>query len=258
MTESWLVTERLACVASDPHGLSVTLAPGARWGLLGAPGSGKTLWLRTLTHLQKPAGGHLYWRGLDVTQRARWRLGALRHFVALITANPAAVAEPWAPVRRLLPGARDEARLALERVGLPAAVLERRVEDLSLAQRARLLVGRALALGAQVLMLDNLAARLWPEAWPEFLADVDRALGPQGILWVASHRVEYVQSLAYGAVVAEGYIVEWGRMDLLRAHPLHPVTQALLAGRQPEALPGLPGAWEPETAEHWWRPFAKT
>ncbi len=258
MTESWLVTERLTCVASDLHGLSVTLGPGARWGLLGAPGSGKTLWLRTLTHLQKPVGGHLYWRGVEVTRRPRWRLGALRRFVAMITANPAAVAEPWAPVRRLLPGTRNEAQLVLERVGLPAAVLERRVEDLSLAQRARLLVARALAAGTQVLMMDNLAAQLWPEAWSELLADLDRALGAQGILWVASHRPEGVENLAYGAVVADGSIVEWGRMALLRAHPLHPVTQALLAGRRPDPLPALPGAWEQEAEEHWWRPFAKT
>ncbi len=254
MTDVWLATERLACVAFDQHGLSVALQPGARWGLLGAPGSGKTRWLRTLAHLQKPSAGYLYWRGVEVGRKPAWRLGALRRFVAMITANPAAVAEPWAFVRRLLPRSEAAARRVLERVGLSSVVLTHRVEDLSLGQRARLFVARALAGGTQVLLMDNLAARLWPEAWSELLADTDRALGAQGILWIAAHQMRTLEALPYWAVVADGYIVEWGRAEVLRAHPLHPVTQALLLGRMPEALTAPPGAWEQVADDHGWRP----
>lgn len=228
--------------------------PGARWGLLGAPGSGKTAWLRTLTHLQAPVAGRLYWRGLDVTRRPVWRLGKLRRWVALILANPAGVAEPWAPVRRLLPRDSAVAQAALKRAGLPSGVLARRVEDLSMAQRVRLAVARALTGGTKVLLMDNVAARLWPEAWPELLADVERALGSESVLLVASHQAAPLETLTHWAVIAEGQIVEWGRADTLRAQPRHPVTQALLLGRMPAPLAVPPGVWEQVAEEHWWRP----
>lgn len=254
MADASLATAALSCVAEDTQGLTLQLEPGARWGLLGAPGSGKTLWLRTLTRLQPPWAGKLYWRGVDVTRRPAWRMGALRRWVALILANPAQVAEPWAPLRRLLPRDPSLAQAALKQVGLSPVVLTRRVEDLSLAQRVRLAAARALAAGTRVLLVDNVAARLWPEAWPELVADLDNAVGPEGVLLTASHRPADLESMTHWVVLAGGVPVELGHVEALRAAPCHPVTQALLAGREPQSVPVIYAPWEACAPDHWWRP----
>ncbi len=254
MADVLLETIRLSCVLGDSPGLSVQLQAGTCWGLLGAPGSGKTRWLRTLTHLQAPAEGKLVWRGVDITRRPGWRMGALRRWAAMIIANPAQVAEPWAPLRRLLPRDPVLARAFLVRAGLPPVVWARRVEDLSLAQRVRLTMARALAGGTRVLLVDNVAARLWPEVWTDLLADMRRAMAQEGALMVAAHRSSALTGLAYWIVLAEGVPVEWGRAEALLERPRHPVTQALIQGREPQRLSSPPADWEQVADIHWWRP----
>ena len=72
-SEPLLETVGLTCVRGDRllfEGLSVRVSAGEVVQIHGPNGSGKTTLLRVLCGLQPPAGGHVRWRGRDVSPGA--------------------------------------------------------------------------------------------------------------------------------------------------------------------------------------------
>ena len=148
-------------------GASLEVAPGEVVGLVGANGSGKTTLMRTALGLMRPAAGRIELgdaplASLSEPQRARvvgylpqerrigWNLAAWR------------IAALGAPSHRGDAG-RAAALKALARVGL-AEVAERGVLELSGGERGRVLLARLLATGAPLLVADEPAAGLDPDA----------------------------------------------------------------------------------------------
>jgi branched-chain amino acid transport system ATP-binding protein len=140
-------------------------------GLIGPNGSGKTTTLNLLTGFLKPDAGTITFRGENVTGLARYRTcqkGIARtfqlikpflEFTALQNVMVGRVygQEPTSSLKV----AAQESRKILEQVGLgdKADVLAR---DLTLMQRKRLELARALAARPKLLLLDELMAGLNP------------------------------------------------------------------------------------------------
>ena len=130
------------------------LHEGRCTAIVGPSGSGKSTLLRMLNRLEEPTSGRVLLRGeplrsLDVTDLRR-RVGLVAQRPTLLTRTVAEELRVGAP---RLDGAA--ARVLLERVALPVDFAERGTESLSGGESQRLCLARALAVGPEVLLLDE-------------------------------------------------------------------------------------------------------
>ena len=149
--------------------VSVALAPGDCAALLGANGAGKTTLLRALLGFVRPDGGEVRLDGKPLSAQSRQAIARRIAYVpqAHVPSFPYTVREivsmarapvsGWGPVRTL----EDEASIAvaLARLGL-TAFAERSYAGLSGGERQAVLIARALAQGAQILLMDEPTASL--------------------------------------------------------------------------------------------------
>lgn len=149
--------------------VSFELPPGARLGLRGPSGAGKSTVLRALVGLLPPelsVSGEVRVLGVDVLGR-RVDLAALRARAALVGQTPVVfpasiLANAVFGLRHHVRASRGELRAraadALAEAGLWEEVADRLdvpAEQLSVGQRQRLCLARALALDPELLLLDE-------------------------------------------------------------------------------------------------------
>jgi len=153
------VTKRYGAVTALA-GVSLRVARGSCTALVGESGSGKTTLLRTFNRMVEPDGGSVHVSGRDA---ASLDAVSLRRSVGYAE-QEGGLLPHWTVLRNvaLVPSllrrgdASDAARRALDLVGLPAVEFgERWPRDLSGGQRQRAALARALAGGADVLLLDE-------------------------------------------------------------------------------------------------------
>jgi branched-chain amino acid transport system ATP-binding protein len=151
------------------HNLDFEVEQGEILGLIGPNGSGKTTTLNLLTGFHKPSSGKITFKGEDVTSLSRYRMcqqgvartfQLVKPFMEFTALQNVLVGRAYGqePVRNLKVAAA-ESKECLEQVGLlnKADVL---AKDLTLMQRKRLELARAMATRPQLLLLDELMAGL--------------------------------------------------------------------------------------------------
>ncbi len=198
---------------------NVTFGVGHREivGIIGPNGAGKTTLFNVITGVYTPDEGDVELRGMKVTGWAPHRicrLGAARTFQI---GKPFAALSVLQTVRigalnRLESMAAATARAleVLELVGL-ADKREHLGKNLTVIERKRLELARALATGPALLLLDEVAAGLRPNEIQEMITLVRRiAAGGVSVL-IIEHVLEAVMRLSarivvlnYGEVIAEG------------------------------------------------------
>ena len=149
-------------------GVSLTIAPGGITALVGPNGAGKTTLLRCMAALESPYAGRVLIDGLDTQLHPRAvhaRLGYLPDFFGLYDALSVKRCLTYAARAHGI--ARDAAeaaaRQAAAKVGLSDR-LEQAAGALSRGLRQRLAIAQALVHAPRVLLLDEPAAGLDPEA----------------------------------------------------------------------------------------------
>lgn len=194
---------------------SLVVHRGEAVAVLGANGSGKSTLVRGILGLAQVLDGSIEAFGSPVAAlRRRWRLGYVpqRHTLAggvpatvseVVSAGRLAQTRPW---RRPGPVDRERVQEAIEVVGL--AGRERTpVAELSGGQQRRVLIARALAGDAELLLLDEPTAGVDIEH-QEILANTMRELVDRGVAIVL---------VAHGlgpaaAVVTRSICLEAGRI----------------------------------------------
>ena len=197
--------------------VSFTVAAGSVTALVGPNGAGKTTLLRCLAGLELPLEGNIEVAGVDVLEEPRAvhrRIGYLSDFYGLYDALTVRQCFAHAAAAHGVEESRlDEAvERTAERLEL-GALVGRRAAELSRGQRQRVAIGQALIHDPQVLMLDEPASGLDPEA-RHLLALLFKRLSAEGMtLLVSSHILAELDEYSTDMLVMRG-----GR--LLEAKPI--------------------------------------
>ena len=163
------VTKRFGGVAAV-DGVTFEVAKGEIVGIIGPNGAGKTTLLNCISGVHRLDGGDIRWQGASITGMAPHRVAKLgigrtfqivRPFGSMTVRENAAIGALFgsAEGRRGIKQAFELAGDVLELVGLSAKA-DRPVSTLTIPDRKRLEVARAVAARPQMLLLDEVMAGL--------------------------------------------------------------------------------------------------
>jgi oligopeptide transport system ATP-binding protein len=225
------------------RGVSFTIGKGEILGLVGETGSGKTTVGKCVVRLLNPSAGTVRFDGQDITRVPRGRLRQLRARMQMVFQDPYSSLDPRMTVGQIVAEplrahtadsasqTRARAAKAIERVGLPAAVLQRLPHELSGGQRQRVGLARALVLEPQLLIADEPVSALDVSVRAgilNLLTDLQRSMGFSCLF--ITHDLSVAEFLCDRvAVMYLGEIVEVGTREELFTDARHPYTQSLLA-----------------------------
>lgn len=138
--------------------ISLEIAPGEYFVLMGPTGSGKSLFVKCICGLSRPAAGRIFVDGKDVTAREpRFRnIGYVPQHCALFPHMTVARNITFALRLKGLSHGQALGQLAggIDTLGL-RDLLDRSVTNLSGGERQKVAVARALAAGPKLLVLDE-------------------------------------------------------------------------------------------------------
>jgi len=209
--------------------VTATVAQGEILGLIGPNGAGKTTLFNLITGFYRPDSGRIVFKGRDVTRLGtdrRCQYGIARTFQLVrpfpdltvlqnVTVGRVYGCEP----ARTLSQAKVEARETLEFVGLAHRAAEH-AKHLTLVDRKRLELARALATRPTLLLLDELLAGLNPS---EVVAEMEliRRIRDSGVTVIM---VEHLVKAVFGisdrvAVLNAGEKIAEGPPDAVASDP---------------------------------------
>jgi len=223
--------------------LSFDVRAGECVGLVGESGCGKTTTARMILRSIAPDAGEIRFEGKDVLALKGQELFAYRRKVQFVFQDPFGSLNPRMTVYDIVSeplvihkiGDADErferVKEMMGLVGLDVRSLRRYPHSFSGGQRQRIGIARALALGPELLILDEPVSALDVSVQAQvlnLLADLRTALGLTYIF--ISHNLAVVNYLADRiAVMCAGRLVELAPAATLFRNPKHPYTKALLA-----------------------------
>jgi peptide/nickel transport system ATP-binding protein len=246
-------------------GVSFTLRPGERMGLIGESGCGKTTMATALMALTRPpgriAGGSVRLAGRELLTLSDAEMRHIRH--KEIALMPQAAMNSLNPVMRIRDQIVDavlahESNLsqqeldrivehALKQVGLPPHVASRFPHQLSGGMKQRAAMAIATVLRPQLIIADEPTSALDVVVQRQVmitLSRVQKELGAATIL--IGHDMGLIAQFSNSVgVLYAGKLVERGPIDDVLASPLHPYTRLLIDSlpdtRTRNSFVGIPG-----------------
>jgi peptide/nickel transport system ATP-binding protein len=227
--------DRLAAVRD----VSFALTSGRTLALVGESGCGKSTLGRLILRLIDASAGAIWLKGDNITKMATTRLRTKRKELQVVFQDPYASLDPRMTIHDVVAeplriNGRYSAQRVIEllgHVGLPPEAARRRPPEFSGGQRQRIAIARALALGPDVMVLDEAVSALDVSIQAQvinLLKSLQRELGLSYLF--ISHDLSVVHHISDEvAVMYLGKLVEFGSRDQVFSAPAHPYTQALLS-----------------------------
>ena len=221
-------------------GINLEIERGAMTALIGPSGAGKTSLLRLLNRLDEPAGGEIFYRARIISE---YQIQELRRQVGFVFQTPV-----------MFPGTvRDNLRTALEIAGKSASadgdrlisetldiaelepvLAERDGAKLSVGQKQRVNIARALMLAPEVLLMDEPTSALDPQTADRLMETVRRLAQEKKITVVmVTHRLSEARRASDRTIFMEaGRVIETGASEYIFEQTTNPRIREFLEGEK--------------------------
>ena len=233
--------EGLHKVYGDFHalnGINEEIHKGEVVVVVGPSGSGKSTFLRSLNLLEVPDQGHIYFEGVDITDKHvdinkhRQKMGMVFQHFNLFPHMTILDNMTLAPMKVKGVSKADAEKKALElleRVGLADRANAYPIQ-LSGGQKQRVAIVRALAMEPDVMLFDEPTSALDPEMVGEVL-DVMKELAKEGMtMVVVTHEMGFAREVGNRVLfMADGKLLEDGTPADIFENPTNPRLQEFLS-----------------------------
>ena len=227
--------------------VSLSVAKGEIFGIVGLSGAGKSTLVRCINLLERPTKGSVIVDGLDMTslsdvelREARKSIGMIfQHFNLLSSAT---VYDNVAFPLRLSGMDEDKIRAKVDPL-LSLVSLDDKANQypsqLSGGQKQRVGIARALASEPKVLLCDEATSALDPQttkAILELIRDINQKLGLTVV--IITHEMQVIKDICDKvAVIENGVITESGRVIDVFTDPQRPMTKEFISVLMGSGLP---------------------
>ena len=224
-------------------GVNLRLQKGEALGLVGESGCGKSTLARVIVQLTPLTSGRVLLEGTDLSRVKGAEKRRIRRRLQLVFQDPYdslngrmrvgdIVGEPLQIHRLGRPAERpSRVRDLLQQVDLDPKIARRYPREFSGGQRQRIAIARALAVGPEILILDEPLSAIDVSVQAQILNLLDSLRRRKNLTYLfIAHDIAIVRQFCDRiAVMYLGKIAELGDREQVTGTPLHPYTQALIS-----------------------------
>ena len=239
--DTLIKVEGLHKIFGDLHalnGVSEEIKKGEVVVIVGPSGSGKSTFLRSLNLLEVPSRGHVYFEGVDITDKNvdinkhRQKMGMVFQHFNLFPHKTILQNITLAPIKLLGQKTEDAQKRAMELLELVGLQEKANAypSQLSGGQKQRIAIIRTLAMDPEVMLFDEPTSALDPEMVGEVL-ELMKQLAKDGMtMVVVTHEMGFAKEVASRVIfMDEGQIKEQGTPKEFFEHPKDPRLQEFLS-----------------------------
>ena len=209
--------------------VSLTIADGDIYGIIGMSGAGKSTLVRCINMLERPTEGRVIVNGQQLDAMTPAQLRAARREITMIFQQFNLLMQRTCLQNICFPmelagvgrkEAQAKARQLLELVGLPDKA-QAYPAQLSGGQQQRIAIARALATNPKVLLCDEATSALDPKTTRqilELIQDINRKLGITVV--VITHQMSVIEEICSRVAILDGGVVaEQGKVEDIFSNP---------------------------------------
>ena len=220
------------------HGVSTEIRRGEVVVIVGPSGSGKSTFLRSLNLLEVPTSGHIYFEGVDITDKKvdidkhRQKMGMVFQHFNLFPHKTILENITLAPIKVLKKSREEAEKQAMELLQLVG--LEEKAHSypsqLSGGQKQRIAIVRSLAMEPDVMLFDEPTSALDPEMVGEVL-DLMKQLARDGMtMVVVTHEMGFAREVGTRVIFMDaGQIREEAEPEEFFTNPKEPRLREFLS-----------------------------
>lgn len=212
-------------------GIDTEIKKGEVVVIIGASGSGKSTFLRTLNLLEYPTGGNIFFNGVNITDPEtdinvhRQKMGMVFQQFNLFPHMTILKNMTIAPIKLLglsKEDAESKAMELLKKVGL-ADRANAYPSQLSGGQKQRVAIVRALCMDPEVMLFDEPTSALDPEMVGEVLTVIKDLAASGMTMAIVTHEMGFAREVADRIMfIDEGIIMEEGAPEEIFNSPKNP------------------------------------
>jgi len=224
--------------------VSIDIAAGETFGLVGESGCGKSSLGRTIVKINQPTSGEIIIGGKDVTKLRGGELKKFRREVQMVFQDPYASLNPRMTIGEIIKEpmiihsvfktnkeCNDRVTELLRIVGLKPDHVRRYPHEFSGGQRQRIAIARTLAVEPRFIVCDEPISALDVSIQAQIVNLLKQVQHDMGLTYLfIAHDIGMVKHISQRmGVMYLGHLVEVGSSDIIYRHPLHPYTRALIS-----------------------------